>query len=1206
MVCSPLVRKGVALVLMMAVGQVLAAGRNGVSARADAAVGVTNAIPCPATGWTHSGGDRPTVEATAAGELRVVYEPTVGYGNLKYDVKLPKNAKGFAFQMKVVREDGSARRHLWLHEPDGDLWLTPVRPVHFTALVEPKPGEWVDVFVPRASFDYQPRGNRVKNPDQVDRILLGFNFGRQEVLVRDFRIVLTSPKPPLPPKPQTAAPSADAPRVCVLDGGNGAKDCIAALARQDVRARAVGEAELCHPEWFSKRNADVLVIPCSPDFPATAVGNFRKFLKEGGSFFAYGGYAFDSLRSGDDFLNARFGRAGDSVRIDKDLIQVFQPNNLVRFAADAVATDLQSLTTRTNWPGLGGTAPYHAAIADIGSGDPVFPRQYGRWIPVLESRDRFGRPRGAVLSVVHNWGGPYPSSSWAFSAHPTLFRRGAAEDEELMAAIVRNLQARRFIRTLRSDRMSAAAGEEVTVTATVQGAKSGDWVRFAADGTEFAIVSVTNGAAACTWRVGGTGVVTVRAELLAPDRIDAIETGVCVKAPPPKLPRLCWRDGYFTVDGRRRYFCGVNQTGMMWYSALEDPLVWKRDFDGMGDDALRMLRIIHFSPAAARGSGIPHSDPKALTCRQAYTEGQTDAIVQLAHDAGVGPLIALHDWMPIEKTDEELGWMREWDRFWVGRYADWPLVGWDMQNEIHPLRYFKPGDARYNRFIDGYYEAMGIAPEARALKKDAKGNYQPPVLTRCAWDDPAARDWERVRTWSAHRWMKACGEAVHGVRADIPVAPGFTRFGSADRQTGESVGMDYSVVHCYDGLPVTRAEMKLADRRFEGKGSFMGEYGCRLAHDARGVGMTGNPDRASLDYVLQCNLAFYGMGSAGSLYWTWKDMIDAEFPWGVNWPDRVPKPVVKGLRNLSILLGSGTPVEARPALWFLIPDGARLGGQRQRIDAELVTAADALLRVGVPFGVIDEQSLNRLPKEAQAIVWPYALAPRESDFRELVAFVRRGGKVLLSGSPVYDHETRQPSHPGRLKELGVGTDPHVVHSETVREKAGDVEALRDFYGAFVRDVAKLAPVKLPVADADGCVYELPQEDGTALVRDATPFLLRTSGGRRVAVLAQAGVPGLIVNDGAACGFLALDGRDLAESEMFLALPFGPAKRICLVRKPGELVAELGEFRGRKWHRLEGLDGKTDFAVDEETQTDLRLFAVPEKIEEARRLAAAKL
>lgn len=80
----------------------------------------------------------------------------------------------------------------------------------------------------------------------------------------------------------------------------------------------------------------------------------------------------------------------------------------------------------------------------------------------------------------------------------------------------------------------------------------------------------------------------------------------------------------------------------------------------------------------------------------------------------------------------------------------------------------------------------------------------------------------------------------------------------------------------------------------------------------------------------------------------------------------------------------------------------------------------------------------------------------------------------------------------------------------------------------------------------------------------------------------------------------------AAGEAELCHPEWFSKRICLVRKPGELVGELGEFRGRKWHRLEGLDGKADFAVDEETQTDLRLFAVPEKIEEARRLAATKL
>ena len=57
----------------------------------------------------------------------------------------------------------------------------------------------------------------------------------------------------------------------------------------------------------------------------------------------------------------------------------------------------------------------YAACALTGDNNPVFPPTYRRWIPVVQGKDKLGRDRGAVLSLVRNHGGAFRGSSWAFS-----------------------------------------------------------------------------------------------------------------------------------------------------------------------------------------------------------------------------------------------------------------------------------------------------------------------------------------------------------------------------------------------------------------------------------------------------------------------------------------------------------------------------------------------------------------------------------------------------------------------------------------------------------------------------------------------------------------------------------------------------------------------------------------------------------------------
>ena len=72
--------------------------------------------------------------------------------------------------------------------------------------------------------------------------------------------------------------------------------------------------------------------------------------------------------------------------------------------------------------------------------------------------------------------------------------------------------------------------------------------------------------------------------------IDSLENGVSVwsQASLAKGLKFELKDNYFNLNGQPTFFIGANTTGMMWYSANENPLVWKKDFAAMQDYGLML------------------------------------------------------------------------------------------------------------------------------------------------------------------------------------------------------------------------------------------------------------------------------------------------------------------------------------------------------------------------------------------------------------------------------------------------------------------------------------------------------------------------------------------------------------------------------------------------------------------------------------------
>ena len=1020
--------------------------------------------------------------------LRLTYrDARPHWSNLQRAVTVPPEATAIAVSVRVHSAKSSAAMHFWLFEPDGDGWVAPVMPRGQT-LASLGPG-WHEIAVPVARFRFQPRGNGRRKFLSANKMLLGCNFADLDATLDHLRFI-TRKEPGMAALPRTAdlrVERGEKGSVAILaddlPATAGAADPrkLAALAREmryGVTLLKAGDA--ADPKVLTRKDFDVLVVPCAPAYPHAGRDALLAFLKSGGSLVSIGGYAFDHLllkaaggwadtdetlpardmdkpRPATQALNTRRGRPGDTLRLRPDQIGAFDPSYLlehVAFAATAPDQDLLTAPVRIEGPLKG-----YAACALLGSNSPVFPVAHARWTPLVNAYDSLGRLRGAVAAVVRHMRGPFAGSSWALFGVTSrdLFaepRQGAV----LLGAALRAVTGPVFLHGLRTDLACYRPGEQVA--AKVLAANHGRaarklTVRFqvtpiqrlaaprapgkakgqSSPGGPFSVTVTCPAGQAATVEArlgdvdrlpeGDLLRVTARlvdAETAAP--LDRMSTAFVRWTPAVVAsgPRVGLRNNYLTWNGQPRFLCGSNQTGMMWFSEREDPLTWERDFAQMQAHGLRMLRVLHFSPFASDDPPRWGKDGVlGLRRRPRTLLRQTDAIVQLAQKHGIALCLTLHDWMPVELSDAELDAQRDWNRFWAARYRDVPGILYDVQNEPQVGLSAKPDLARfYNQWLKARHKTWDAL---RAAWGKAAPRGEPWTLT----PEAGSNDWADVKTLDANafkaatlnRWVRANAEGVKAGDPDALVTVGYLQMlWTADKLLGAR-HVDFNNMHYHAPVDPFPARFKIIDRRFEGKTFSLGEFGAVESHNARTSGRDGTlPDVSIRRFVTMTHYAF-GMGAAFALNWDWKDLDDCVFPWGLVHPcDRVPKPLLPAYRNVSLFLERLEPRYEDPGLCLLVPDSHRLGARLRDVNAALYRAIDALLANHVDFNVANERALSRLPATCRTLIWPIPYCPTDDAFARVLAFVQAGGALYLSGDVSYDPHRRR-TRAARLTQLGL-------------------------------------------------------------------------------------------------------------------------------------------------------------------------------------------
>jgi len=985
-------------------------------------------------GWTVNpdGGASPPVRARRDTEhakqgnaaLRLTYaDAPPHWSNLQHPVTVPPSAVAIRLWLRVHKAEPQAAMHLWLFEPDNDGWLTRVPP-RGKALAE-MVGGWHEIVVPISAFRFQPRGPRTRQMTTASKMLIGCNFGDLDVTIDHLRFV-TREEPVVSTPPRTKDiefEDGKHGRVAILTGlrgsaGSAEPDKLAAMARKlGYGATLLKTGDAIDPAVLSTKNVDVLVIPCSPAYPSGGRDALLGFLKAGGSFVSIGGYAFDELvapgsggsapptvKAKDmdkaqpiaESINTRYGAHGDTMRLRPGQVGAFDPSYLlehVAYAATAPGQHILRDEVRIDGPLEG-----FAACAMTGSNSPVFPEVYGRWIPILNAYDSLGRLRGAVASVVHLFDGPFKGSSWALLGVTNRDLIGGPRGEALLAAALRAVTEKTYLHGLRTEWACYRGREPMRVSVSV--ANHGKRprklrVRFGGDGLEAVerAVPIEPGKTASAEAVVHNGpfdrdFYRVAAELLDGDEvIDRTETAFVVwdDKRTQAGPRVDLRGNYLRWNGEPRFLCGTNQTGMMWYSAHEDPLTWERDFATMQAHGIRMLRILHFSPFAADEPTQWRKQPIAelLARRPKKLLRQTDAIVQLAQKHGVAVFLTLHDWMPVELSDADLAAQRDWNRFWADRYRHVPGILYDVQNE----------------------------PSVQLAKHPAAGSKR--------WDDPKAVEANRALVATLSHWVEANAAGVKAGDPDALVAVGYLpSMRPADKVLGVA-HTDFSNMHFYGPVDRFPAAFKLIDRRFVGKSFSLGEFGAREAHDARTHGRLGTMPDVSIRRFLATTHYALGLGGSFALNWDWKDFDDCVFPWGLCHPcDLTPKPVLLAYRNTALFFERLRPRYEDPGVYLLVPDSHRLGGRWNEVHAAIGRAIDALIGLHVNFNVANEDDLDKLPPTCRVLIWPVPYCPSDAAFERVRIFVRDGGTLYLSGDVAYD-EQRRRTRATRLAELGL-------------------------------------------------------------------------------------------------------------------------------------------------------------------------------------------
>ena len=772
---------------------------------------------------------------------------------------------------------------------------------------------------------------------------------------------------------------------------------------------------------------------------------------------------------------------------------------------DTTGLKYTPLNTSTGSPGDGlGLAPYQMAMCDahyrlrrvafiepaegqrILGGGKISGRAEGwvaagvtgwdgaRWVPLLEAKDRYGRPRGAAGALLLNYSGFYAQSLWAYFGveNKVLFGPSVPGSAESLAALTKWMLRGCFLHNLRGENDLYGKGEPVVIRAKVSNCGARPLAGTVEMTAYCAGKPVGSGKAAVNIPAGKTsecavtlkpsaaarGLLEVHARLLADGQIlDQAKTGVVLRdeAETRAGPNLDFRDNYFRLNNRPIFLFGSDNYSNDYQAGAINPYRWEQIQRIARDCGVQVYEILQYTNP---GHVFSEKDWRSF-----------EAMAQMLMKRGLVFMCGVLIGHNVAVNDQELDAEARMCSEYAKRLGKVPGMLWyingDFQLRYEDLPWLRQA---WNEYLAGKYGSeKAIADAWRVNRLPAPlGALDFPPPNSGAWDDAVEVERQNFNVWLMRRWIE---RHVQALRENDPVHPITSEYyqeawGGIDlRQTID--GHDVSNFGFFstpkDDLVILPERIAFNDMRYVGKGVNIGEYGVKthpawsVENGAGGYHIVRSEEQQKQLFLTVAAYAL-GMGVSKIQNWCLRDADEGVFPWGILYPnDFVPKDVAYAHRNLSLLWRLLAPRYEPPEVTILAPTPLRTGNLDGYGRQAIFMAAQALLRLHIPFSVADDFDLANLPAATKTLIWPAALATSEEHFRTVLEWVTRGGQLIVTGYPGWD-EMRQQVGAERLTALTGCTSAERLFWGPERLRGPEV-ALAEENGGILRPQARIQP-----------------------------------------------------------------------------------------------------------------------------------------------------
>lgn len=539
----------------------------------------------------------------------------------------------------------------------------------------------------------------------------------------------------------------------------------------------------------------------------------------------------------------------------------------------------------------------------------------------------------------------------------------------------------------------------------------------------------------------GTGFHVVTAELHAGNRVAIYRTGFWMRdlAYLRSGPKLAVNADFFTVNGRTLPVMGTTymaSDAQRLYFAYPNPYVWDRDMDQIERAGLNMLRTgwwTNWNDLVEGGVASEHTlrtmEAFLMTARRHNFPVQWTLFAFMPEIFGGG-----NPYLNPEALRRETAFVTAV----VERFHDVPFLAWDLINEPsfdNPKRLWQTrpnGDdvelAAWNEWLKKRYPDADARTNAwRALPSE-----EAPVPDEHDFSNSAqienghpvaAFDFRMFAQDMFVNWAMHMRTAIHDTGSQQLITVGQDEGGGTDRASPAfyAPALDFTTTHTWwlnDALLWDSLVAKVP-----GKAMLTQETGFQREW---GIDVRPRSDTEREARVLERKIAIAMATGAGAIQWLWNVnswmTSEQEVVIGAIRPDDTEKPEADVMRRFAkFAAAAGTHLQ-KPA----IPEVAIVTSQTfqySNLGTEAIEAQQRSVRVmnydlHTPTYVITENNLDKLgtPK---LVVLPSPQALTDAAWERLIAYVRKGGTLLMTGPAGRDDSWRRTQ---RLRQLGIDAD----------------------------------------------------------------------------------------------------------------------------------------------------------------------------------------